>query len=248
MFGRVVTVAFVLGFASTAGACKEDDEATTQPAARTDDRSVPASEESKKELGVEKWFAEPGDPGRWWVAGLGADDAVVVDAVVIVDTTDPEHGSLTFDVHGKITAHVGFYWTGNDMRSNADDLGEAEQSAAIHLFDRMSADLEAGERNASTPQLTTQSVSTSLAPQGGHVGGELVRRQQDIIRPGECLMDPNGSPCRLIVLKTAWALVKTGMCIRNPLNCVTGPMKIVQVAKEADEKQCKYRPCPAGWP
>lgn len=242
MFRRLAVVSLVLTMVGAVGACSEDPAG--EPPSSAESFSVPSSEAAKKELGVEKWFVEPGDPGKWWVAGADSRKNVVVDAVLAIDTSDPLHGSVTYDVHGKVNVHVAFHWNGDDMRSNADDLTDEEQAQAIAIFERMAADLEAAERTVGSEEVITKSVATTLTPQGGHTGGELVRRQQDLIRPGECLLDTNGQYCRWETLKIGIALLKTGGCLRNPLNCVKGPKDLVEAAKKAEERGCKYRPCP----
>jgi hypothetical protein len=240
MFRRLSLFSLLFTVAFTAGACKDETEA--EPDAK-DDRRVVASEESKQAFGVESWYVEPGDPGRVWVAGLDREGNTMLDVVLAIDAVHPYEGSASYDVHGKVTAHVTIRWAGDDITSNAGDLGEAEQTAALDVFERIEADLGTATGTVGASHLT-KACAPSLALRGGHVGGPLVRQQQDILRDGECLIDNSGNRCGWLAIKIGWSLIKMATCFRGNLkNCVMGPKKLYDTAKEAEEQGCRYRPC-----
>lgn len=243
MIRRLALVSFFSAIAFLAGACKEE---TSDPEpAPADDRRVAASEESKKTYGVETWFVEPGDPGKMWIAGVDRERNVVIDIVLSVDAAHPYEGTIAFDAHGKLTSHVALHWAGEEVTSTFGALGEAEQEATLAAFSRIEKDLEAANDTVGSTKVTTQTCAPKITPKGGHVGGELVRRQQDVLREGECLIDNSGNYCGWLAIKTGVALLKTASCFRGKLhNCVLGPKAIYDEAKKSEEQGCKYRTCP----
>ena len=175
MIRRLVLVSFFSALALTSAACKEEAADTTASEAAPE-RSLPASEESKKELGVENWLVEPGDPGRWWIAGRDKNGNVAVDLVVTGQRDGDDRGSVTYDVHGKMNFHLVISWIGDQGRSDAKDLAESDREAARALFERIASDLDAA-------QSIQDQRDTLLAPQSVAVSLGLLPRLGRVKRP-----------------------------------------------------------------
>lgn len=238
---------FVVAVVGSLAACAEEPPTETET---KDDLAVPASLQTQKELGVTKWRVEPGDPGRYWVGGVGTDGKLLVD-VVIVNESTPERGSIAYDVHGIATLHLTVAWNASHATSNVDDIPAADLTAGRAVLARMQEDIGAPSRLTTPSAVSNQSLDGRVSPQGGHVGGPLVRRDtQQLVDRGTCLLDRSGQGCAGMVLSITGGLLAASACILTGGGAIVGAAVCLATVQQAagsvisaGEAGCKQRPC-----